>query len=105
MCLIDNVFAGGKLHAVKAEEAAKLLRYYCSKVQEACQLVRLPSKVSAAAVLFLQRVYVHASLLDHNPEELFLPCIYLACKVMRGPTCCAPSDTHRVQLDSITSQC
>ena len=87
---------------MKADEAAKLLRYYCSKVQEACQLVRLPSKVSAAAVMFLQRAYVHASLLDLNPEELFLPCIYLACKVMHRPSCCAPSSTHWIQLNTNT---
>ena len=78
--------AGGKLHAVKLDEAAKLLRYYCGKIQEACQATHLPSKVAAAAVIYLQRVYVSCSVLDHNPEALFLPCIYLACKVCLDPT-------------------
>ena len=94
-----SILAGTKLHAIKSDEGGKLLRYYCSKVQEACQLVRLPSKVSAAAVLFFQRVYVHASLLDHNPEDLFLPCIYLACKASASPsnsqhTACSAHKLH-----------
>ena len=70
----------GKIHAVKLEEAAKLLKFHASKVQQASTRCRLPRKVAAAAVMLLQRVYLHISVLDRDPADLTMCCIYLACK-------------------------
>ncbi|KAK9811055.1 hypothetical protein WJX73_009567 [Symbiochloris irregularis] len=71
----------GKVHAVKLEEASKLLRYFSIKIQEASAKFKLPKKVAGAAIIFLQRTYLHISILDRDPADLVMCCIYLACKV------------------------
>lgn len=71
----------GKLHAVKLDEAAKLLKFYATKIQDARGHFRLPRKVTGAAIMYLQRLYLEFSVLDRDPVDLFISCIYLACKV------------------------
>lgn len=63
------------------DEAAKLLKYYAGKIQEAGPLLRLPRKVVGAATIFLQRLYLHISIMDRDPADLFVCCLYLAGKV------------------------
>ena len=50
-------------------------------MQQVCKALTFPAKVAAAAVLFFKRFYLSFSSLDHDPKNIMLTCIYLACKV------------------------
>ena len=81
-CDFQRLENAGKLHAVKLDEAAKLLKYYAIKIQGARAVFRLPRKVAGAAINYLQRLYLHFSVLDRDPADMFICCLYLACKVV-----------------------
>lgn len=58
--------------------------------------LRLPRRVLGTALTYLKRIYVSHSCLEHDPQQLLLTCLYLACKVGAG----------RCKLGSCTpSQC
>lgn len=50
-------------------------------MQQVCKALTFPDKVAAAALLFFKRFYLTFSSLDHDPKNIMLTCIYLACKV------------------------
>ena len=50
-------------------------------MQQVCKALTFPDKVAAAALLFFKRFYLKFSSLDHDPKNIMLTCIYLACKV------------------------
>ena len=50
-------------------------------MQAICKGFGFPPKVAAAAVLLFKRFYLSSSALDHDPKNIMLTCIYLACKV------------------------
>ena len=104
------------------EEEDKLLKYYAGKIQSICQALQLPDKVRATALTYLKRAYLSFSVLDHNPKDTMLACIYLAGKVRYTFTffkCItflamalllkAPSKIEEVQLymqcQVVTSEC
>lgn len=43
--------------------------------------LRLPRRVLGTALSYLKRIYVSHSCLEHDPQQLLLTCLYLACKV------------------------
>lgn len=49
-------------------------------VQGLCRALGFPTKVQAAALIFLKRFYLAFSVLDHDPKNYMLTCIYLAGK-------------------------
>ena len=51
-------------------------------MQQVCKALTFPDKVAAAALLFFKRFYLTFSSLDHDPKNIMLTCIYLACKVL-----------------------
>ena len=67
--------------APSGEEERALLKFYGTKLQHACRELRLPRRVLGTAVTYLKRVYLSHSCLDHDPQQLLLSCLYLACKV------------------------
>jgi cyclin H len=73
--------AGRKLRPPSLEEEAALLKYYAGKAQDMCRAFGFPVKVQAAGVVFLQRFYLRASPLAHDPKDILLAAIYLAGKV------------------------
>ena len=73
--------AGSKLKPVRLEEESRLCKYYQAKMQQVCKALTFPDKVAAAALLFFKRFYLTFSSLDHDPKNIMLTCIYLACKV------------------------
>lgn len=83
------------------EEEQKLLKYYACKIQGICQALHFPDKVRATALTFLKRAYLSFSVLDHNPKNIMLACIYLAGKVSQD----LPEGTrlHDTIFDSILS--
>lgn len=76
-CLVDTK----PLKPIRLEEEARLRKYYETKMQQVCKALTFPAKVAAAAVLFFKRFYLSFSSLDHDPKNVMLTCIYLACKV------------------------
>jgi hypothetical protein len=48
--------------------------------QGLCRALGFPTKVLAAALVFLKRFYLAFSVLDHDPKNFMLTCIYLAGK-------------------------
>ncbi|PRW44298.1 Cyclin-H1-1 [Chlorella sorokiniana] len=63
------------------DEELALLKYYASKLQHACRELRLPRRVLGTALTYLKRIYVQHSCLEHDPQQLLLTCLYLACKI------------------------
>ena len=49
-------------------------------LQGLCRALGFPTKVQAAALIFLKRCYLAFSVLDHDPKNFMLTCIYLAGK-------------------------
>lgn len=70
-----------KLKPIRLEEESRLCKYYQSKMQQVCKALTFPDKVAAAALLFFKRFYLTYSSLDHDPKNIMLTCIYLACKI------------------------
>jgi hypothetical protein len=52
--------------------------------QGLCRALGFPTKVLAAALVFLKRFYLAFSVLDHDPKNFMLTCIYLAGKARPG---------------------
>lgn len=50
-------------------------------VHPAVLQLRLPRRVLGTALTYLKRIYVSHSCLEHDPQQLLLTCLYLACKV------------------------
>lgn len=65
------------------EEESVIIEYYQIVLTEVCDKFRppVPSAVAATAVAYLKRFYLRASVMDHPPREMFLVCLYMACKV------------------------
>ena len=97
----SSIFAGSKLKPIRLEEESRLCKYYQGKMQQVCKALTFPDKVAAAALLFFKRFYLTFSSLDHDPKNIMLTCIYLACKVFHHAQCL--SYCHQ-QYDS-TSGC
>ncbi|KAK9841720.1 hypothetical protein WJX74_010838 [Apatococcus lobatus] len=74
-----------KLRTISLDDEAKLSRFYQSKMQKLCkELTRafgFKPKVQGTALTFFKRFYLGCSALDHDPKNIMLTCIYLACKV------------------------
>ena len=70
----------------------------CTVLQEICQELRFQHKVQAAAITFLKRFYLGQSAMDHDPKDVMLACIYLACKAWTATDIpwqiVPPSTTH-----------
>lgn len=77
----DNKQPEAKMKPIRLEEESRLCKYYQSKMQQVCKALTFPDKVAAAALLFFKRFYLTFSSLDHDPKNIMLTCIYLACKI------------------------
>ena len=80
-CELGCTCAEARLKPIRLEEESRLCKYYQSKMQQVCKALTFPDKVAAAALLFFKRFYLTFSSLDHDPKNIMLTCIYLACKV------------------------
>ncbi|GAQ83756.1 Cyclin family protein [Klebsormidium nitens] len=63
-----------------ADEAV-LRRHYEGKLQPVCKAFSFPHKIQATALLYFKRFYLHHSVMDVDPKDIMLTCVYLACKV------------------------
>ncbi|XP_001632226.2 cyclin-H [Nematostella vectensis] len=65
------------------EEEKKLVEYYELVIVEVSAKFQppVPRSVTATAITYLKRFYVKTSVMDHPPKEMFLVCLFMACKV------------------------
>lgn len=68
-------------HAISLAEEAVLLRHYHEKLLAVCANLKLPKKVVSTSVSFLKRFYIRRSALEHDPQQMTLVSLYVACKV------------------------
>ena len=82
---VSIVRAGKRLRTITAQDEIKLAKFYQSKMQKLCkELMRafgFKPKVQGTALTFFKRFYLGCSMLDHDPKNIMVTCIYLACKV------------------------
>ena len=82
-CFRDNFPAKKDVKFLTVEEESRLIEYYEIVLMEVCDKFRppVPGAVTATAVAYLKRFYLKTSVMDHPPREMFLVCLYMACKV------------------------
>ena len=80
---MENFPAKKDVVFLSVEEESSLTKYYQMVLIEVCGKFQpsLPSAVTATAVSYLKRFYLKTSVMDHPPKEMFLVCLYMACKV------------------------
>ena len=79
----ENFPAKKDVNFLSVEEGMKLIEYYQIVLIEVCEKFQPPvsNAVTATAVAYLKRFYLRTSVMDHPPKEMFLVCLYMACKV------------------------
>ncbi|XP_078360582.1 cyclin-H-like [Oculina patagonica] len=79
----ENFPAKKDVNFLSVEEGMKLIEYYQIVLIEVCDKFQppVPNAVTATAVTYLKRFYLKTSVMDHPPKEMFLVCLYMACKV------------------------
>ena len=80
---LENFPAKKDVVFLTVEEEANLCKYYQMVLIEVCGKFQplVSSAVTATAVAYLKRFYLKTSVMDHPPKEMFLVCLYMACKV------------------------
>lgn len=68
---------------LSVDEEKALADYYQGVLIDVCGKFQppIPQVVAATAVAYLKRFYLKVSVMDHPPKEMFLVCLYMACKV------------------------
>lgn len=70
-----------------AEEEFQLFRYYQKKLVELCNLfappkwVPLPRTALTTAVTYFKRFYLHTSVMEYHPQDMYFCCTFLAFKI------------------------
>lgn len=79
----ENFPSKKDVNFLSVEEGMKLIEYYQIVLIEVCDKFQppVPNAVTATAVAYLKRFYLKTSVMDHPPKEMFLVCLYMACKV------------------------
>jgi len=87
----ENLPAKKEVSFLSVVEEKSLIEYYQLVLIEVCDKFKppVPSAVTATAVAYLKRFYLKTSVMDHPPKEMFLVCLYMACKV----------EEHNVSVD------
>jgi len=62
------------------EEEDQLLNYYKKKIIDIGTSLNLPEKVTATAIIYLNRFYLKNSVMEHNPRSVMASTVFLACK-------------------------
>lgn len=51
------------------------------KIQQVCAAFSFPHKIQATAILYFKRFFLNWSVMEHDPKQIMLTCIYISCKV------------------------
>ena len=68
---------------LSVQEERALVDYYQAVLSDVCGKFQppIPKAVAATASQYMKRFYLKVSVMDHPPKEMFLVCLYMACKV------------------------
>ncbi|XP_038883650.1 cyclin-H1-1 isoform X2 [Benincasa hispida] len=67
--------------SLSIEEDQFMRVFYENKLQEVCNNFHFPHKIQATALIYFKRFYLQWSVMQHNPKNVMLTCIYAACKI------------------------
>lgn len=76
-----NVDKHSRPKTLSIEEEQFMRVFYENKLQEVCNNFHFPHKIQATALIYFKRFYLHWSVMQHNPKNVMLTCIYAACKI------------------------
>eukprot|EP00245_Coleochaete_scutata_P000131 TRINITY_DN1013_c0_g1_i1.p1 TRINITY_DN1013_c0_g1~~TRINITY_DN1013_c0_g1_i1.p1 ORF type:complete len:373 (-),score=75.46 TRINITY_DN1013_c0_g1_i1:519-1637(-) len=62
-------------------EEALIQSHYEHKIQAVCAAFAFPNKIKSTALVYFKRFYLRWSVMQHDPKNIMLTCIYLACKI------------------------
>ncbi|XP_057424261.1 cyclin-H1-1 isoform X2 [Lotus japonicus] len=65
--------------SIEEEQCIKV--FYENKLQEVCNNFHFPHKIQATALIYFKRFYLQWSVMEHQPKNIMLTCIYAACKI------------------------
>lgn len=78
-------FVGEKMRSLpeplSVDEELLILRFYEQKIQQVCAAFSFPHKIQATAILYFKRFFLNWSVMEHDPKQIMLTCIYISCKV------------------------
>ncbi|KAL6146584.1 hypothetical protein ACLB2K_057262 [Fragaria x ananassa] len=77
----ENADKHSRPKAVTVEEEQMMRVFYETKLQEVCNNFHFPHKVQATALIYFKRFYLRWSVMQHEPKNIILTCIYAACKI------------------------
>ncbi|KAE9619662.1 putative cyclin [Lupinus albus] len=55
--------------------------FFENKIQEVCKSFQFPHKIQATALIYFKRFFLQWSVMEHQPKNIMLTCIYAACKI------------------------
>ncbi|CAJ2628699.1 cyclin-H1-1 isoform X1 [Trifolium pratense] len=70
-----------RIKPLSIEEEQCIKVFYENKLQEVCNNFHFPHKIQATALIFFKRFYLQWSVMEHQPKNIMLTCIYAACKI------------------------
>ncbi|XP_038883649.1 cyclin-H1-1 isoform X1 [Benincasa hispida] len=77
----DNADKHSRPKSLSIEEDQFMRVFYENKLQEVCNNFHFPHKIQATALIYFKRFYLQWSVMQHNPKNVMLTCIYAACKI------------------------
>ncbi|XP_023518875.1 cyclin-H1-1 [Cucurbita pepo subsp. pepo] len=77
----ENADKHSRPKPLSIEEEQFMRVFYENKLQEVCNNFHFPHKIQATALIYFKRFYLQWSVMQHNPKNVMLTCIYAACKI------------------------
>ncbi|XP_073224113.1 cyclin-H1-1 isoform X2 [Cicer arietinum] len=77
----DSAEKHSRIKPLSIEEEQCIKVFYENKLQEVCKNFHFPHKIQATALIFFKRFYLQWSVMEHQPKNIMLTCIYAACKI------------------------
>ncbi|XP_012089040.1 cyclin-H1-1 [Jatropha curcas] len=77
----ENAYKHSRPKPLSVEEEQFMRVYYEYKLREVCNAFYFPHKIQATALIYFKRFYLQWSVMEHDPKNIMLTCIYSACKI------------------------
>lgn len=76
------------------DDERQLRLHYVLQLNQMAGILRLPTNVRHAAIIFFQRFFLQQSVMEYSPKDVVYCCIYLACK----------SEEHHLPLERMIGE-
>ncbi|KAK3199373.1 hypothetical protein Dsin_022788 [Dipteronia sinensis] len=77
----DNAEKHSRSKPLNIEEEKSMRVFYENKLREVCSAFYFPNKIQATALMYFKRFYLQWSVMEHQPKNIMLTCVYAACKI------------------------